>query len=26
VLFEEDEKIGEKKNSLGSSFKKLLGI
>jgi len=26
VLFEEDEKIGEKKNSLGRSFKKLLGI
>jgi sirohydrochlorin cobaltochelatase len=26
VLFEEDEKIGEKKNSLGSTFKKLLGI
>jgi sirohydrochlorin cobaltochelatase len=26
VLFEEDEKIGEKKSSLGSSFKKLLGI
>ncbi|MDN3548215.1 sirohydrochlorin chelatase [Mucilaginibacter aquaedulcis] len=26
VLFEEDEKIGEKKNSIGRSFKKLLGI
>jgi sirohydrochlorin cobaltochelatase len=26
VLFEEDEKIGEKKSSLGSSLKKLLGI
>jgi sirohydrochlorin cobaltochelatase len=26
VLFEEDEKIGGKKNSLGGSFKKLLGI
>ncbi|CAM4139324.1 sirohydrochlorin cobaltochelatase [Pedobacter westerhofensis] len=26
VLFEEDEKPGEKKNSLGSQFKKLLGI
>lgn len=26
ILFEEDEKIGEKKNSLGGSFKKLLGI
>lgn len=26
VLFEEDEKIGEKKNSFGSQFKKLLGI
>lgn len=26
VLFEEDGKIGEKKNSLGSNFKKLLGI
>lgn len=26
VLFEEDEKIGDKKSSLGSSFKKLLGI
>ena len=25
ILFEEDEKIGEKKNSLGSSFKKILG-
>jgi sirohydrochlorin cobaltochelatase len=26
ILFEEDEKPGEKKNSLGSSFKRLLGI
>jgi sirohydrochlorin cobaltochelatase len=26
VLFEEDEKVGEKKNSLGSKLKKVLGI
>jgi len=26
VLFEEDDKVGEKKNTLGSQFKKLLGI